>query len=106
MVKTIGVLLVVSNHQHAQFYIHTTDMRYMGVVFQADLCRKVIRLCQDLVVGSILDKATWDFVLSVLLYHTWRVFTRKDSSLARELAAPLLKVSWYHLLLLLVVVFL
>jgi len=60
--------------------------------FQVELCRKVIRLVQDVVLGSVLDRSTWDFLLLVLLYHTWDVFNRKDSSLARELAAPLLKV--------------
>ena len=48
-----------------------------------------------MVVGTVLDKPSWEFLLSVLLHHTWSVLTREDKGLARSLAPPLLKV-WYH----------
>lgn len=60
---------------------------------QAELCRRVIRLYQDIAVSWQLDKSSWEFLLTVLLHHTWKVFTHKDNTLACSLATPLLKVS-------------
>lgn len=59
---------------------------------QTELCRKVIRLYQDMAVSWLLDKTSWEYLLSVLLHHTWKLLTAKDSTLACALANLILKV--------------
>ncbi len=57
-----------------------------------ELCRKVIRLYQEMVVSWRLSKATWEYLLSVLLHHTWQLLTHNDNRLGCVLATPILKV--------------
>ena len=61
---------------------------------QTELCRKVIRLYQDIAVSWLLDKVSWEYLLSVLLYHTHNLLTHKDSTLGIAMANSILKV-WY-----------
>ena len=66
------------------------------VLLQIELCRKVIRLYQDIAVSWLLDKGGWEYLLSVLLHHTWTLLTAKDNTLACALANSILKVrQWY-----------
>ena len=51
-----------------------------------------MRLYQDMVVSWRLDKAAWEYLLSVLLHHTWQLLTHKDNSLGLVLATTILKV--------------
>lgn len=62
---------------------------------QVELCRKVMRLYQDMAVSWLLDRLAWEYLLSVLLHHTWHLLTAKDDTLASALANQLLKVRWW-----------
>lgn len=59
---------------------------------QTELCRKVIRLYQDIAVSWLLDRVSWEYLLSVLLYHTHNLLTHKDSALGIAMANSILKV--------------
>lgn len=74
---------------HVMLYGVVTDAMWYP---QKDLCRKVLRLYQDMVVSWMLDKAAWEYLLSVLLCHTWKLLTHKDTSLGLVLATTILKV--------------
>ncbi len=59
---------------------------------QTELCRKVIRLYQDIAVSWLLDKVSWEYLLSVLLHHTHTLLTHKDTALGIAMANSILKV--------------
>jgi len=63
-------------------------------MLQVELCRKVLRLYQDFAVSWLLDQKSWEYLLSVLLHHTWQLLTHKDTTLGLALANTLLQVHY------------
>lgn len=56
----------------------------------------MIRLYQEIAVSWMLDKSSWEYLVSVLLHHTWQLLTHKHKALGHVLATPLLKVRELH----------
>lgn len=52
----------------------------------------MIRLYQDIAVSWLLNQSSWEYLLSVLLHHTWTLLTNRDTTLACALANSILKV--------------